>query len=123
MLVIAFTLGTTSCAKHKVKKDVEGTWTMTSQTQNGVDVYASMGVTYTGTWVFNKKDKTCTASYSITFPGNPAQSGTDVISYKVEDKETILLDGESFHIQTLTDNELVLTYTDGSDVMAYNFTK
>lgn len=123
LAAIAFVLGAASCGKANLKKDLDGSWTLNKVTQNGVDVFADMGATLTGTWIFDKKAKTCNITNTLSYTGGPSETNTDDVTYTVEDKETIVLDGETFTVTTLTSSTLVLTITDGSDVTQYNFTK
>ena len=123
LLAIAFTFGVTSCGKANLKKDLEGSWTFNSLTQDGVDVYAQIGATVTGTYIFDKKAKKCTISITLSSPGNPDDNQAGSMSYKVKDKETILLEDEEFTVEELTSNSLVLSYSTNGASFLYYFTK
>jgi|TARA_R110000737_G_scaffold17130_1_gene34569 hypothetical protein len=122
ILAIVFTFGVTSCGKSKLNRKIDGTWNLTNVTMNGVDIYAANGMSITGKWTFDKKAKTLNATTTFTYPGQPAETSSDVLVYTISDKETIILDGEIFKVTTLTKSKLVLSYSDGLESLNYNFT-
>ena len=122
IMAIAFLFGITSCAKSNLKKDINGGWALNSVTINGVDMYAQMGASISGVWIFDKKEKTChvTTTFSSSFE---TSTETGIMSYTVKDKETIMLEGEAFTITELGSNNLVLSVNANGESGEYHFTK
>lgn len=122
IMAIAFLIGITSCAKSNLKKDINGGWALNSVTINGVDMYAQMGGSVSGVWIFDKKEKTChvTTTFSSSFE---TSTETGIMSYTVKDKETIMLEGEAFTITELGSNNLVLSINANGESGEYHFTK
>jgi hypothetical protein len=123
LLAIALTFGVTSCGKANLKKDLDGSWKLTSIALDGVDIYAQIGVSLSGIYVFDKKAEKCAVSITISSPGNPDENQVGSYSYKVKDKETIILEGETYTVEELTNSALLLSSTSDGIVFKMNFTK
>lgn len=123
LIALVFVLGVSSCGKANLRKDLDGSWTLNTVTVNGQDIYAAMGASITGTWIFDKKSKTCSITMTMSYPGTPDQTSSDNVTYTVEDKETIMLDGDLTQVKSVSSSALVLSYTDGTDVTEYHFTR
>ena len=122
IMAIAFLFGITSCAKSNLKKDINGGWALNTFTQDGVDNFAQMGATNTGVWIFDKNAETChiTNTFTSSF-GN--ETTTQTFQYTVEDKESIILDGEMMKVEELGSNNMVLSITQDGEFYEYYFTK
>lgn len=122
IMAIAFLFGITSCAKSNLKKDINGGWALNSVTQNGVDYYSQIGASYTGVWIFDQKAETCNATNTITI-FSESETSTEEMYYEVKDIESILLDGNTFTIDQLGSNNLVLSVFIDGEPFEYHFTK
>lgn len=118
ILAMAILLGTVSCGKSKIRKDISGTWNLVDVTENGVNFYTSQGGSISGTYTFSEMSKkenkqgsgTVLQDIVISMQGQ-TQSFTETAGYFVIDKESIFFADSEFKIN-LSTNAMVLTSTD-----------
>jgi hypothetical protein len=131
IFVIALIFSVQSCSKSKVRKNIAGTWQLSSTMLNGQDEAAAQGITYSGFYTFSEvsrkenKQGEGTCNYTITTAGGGnTNTETGVVPYMILDKgETMFFMDSEFSID-LTDNSLTLTTIDDPTfVLGMNFTR
>jgi hypothetical protein len=130
ILSIVFVMFIQSCGKRDARKNVEGTWTITSIKENGIDNYAAQGITYTGTLVFgscsnsDNKNGNCTvnSTFAQTYMGQ-TETGYSTGYFRILEKgERIQLDGEEMTLN-FDNDRLIMTTTNASPEIELIVTK
>lgn len=122
ILAIAFVFTATSCKKHRVKKDIDGTWNIESMMADGQDVSEEFGMSLNGTWTFDKKNEKCTQITTYSILGEDYTEQTEM-DFEVTEKDEIQLGSVVFKIHELTDNRLTLNVQMQEQLTSYNFTR
>ena len=136
LMITLFALGLiiTSCSKEKkALKNIEGQWNLTAMTSDSAgvvtDEYAvlqAMGITsVTMEFVLCDPGANCNLYQKSTgsFMGFPIDQ-TDTTTYSISsDAKTLIIDGESSDIVTLTSTELEVSEVDGDKTSTIKLTK
>ncbi|MDP4797886.1 MAG: hypothetical protein NWR50_03395 [Crocinitomicaceae bacterium] len=130
ILSFVFAMSIQSCGKRDARKNIEGTWTITSVKENGIDNYAAQVITYTGTLVFgscsnsdNRKGNcTVNSTFTQTYMGQTETEYSTGYFRVLEKGERIQLDGEEMTLN-FDNDRLIMTTTNASPEIELIVTK
>lgn len=130
ILSIVFTMSIQSCGKKDARINIEGTWTITSVKENGIDNYAAQGIAYTGILVFgacsnsdNRKGNcTVNSTFAQTYMGQTETEYSTGYFRILEKGERIQLDGEEMTLN-FDNDRLIMTTTNASPEIEIIVTK
>ena len=133
---ISLLLTTLSCGEDRdddnsqqstLSQKIVGTWTITKKESNGINVPSSNPCQNQGNFVFNA-DKKLYENYNSVV-NNTCVTDTDNNTYTVDETSNKITTKNSYGdqlvyaVSNLTDNEMVLTNVEGSDITKYTFSK
>jgi hypothetical protein len=110
-----------------ISQQIVGTWTITKKETNGVNIPPSSLCPNHGNFVFTT-DKKLTENYNSN-NGGSCSTDTDLSTYTIDENSKKITTKNSqndvliYNISTLTDNQLILINTEGSDTIKYTFSK
>ena len=110
-----------------ISQKIIGTWTITKKETNGVNIPPSSLCPNHGNFVFTA-DKKLSENYNSN-NGGSCSTDTDISTYTIDENSKKITTKNSqndvliYNISTLTDNQLILINTEGSDTIKYTFSK
>lgn len=110
-----------------ISQKIVGTWTITKKETNGINIPPSSLCPNHGNYIFTA-DKKLTENYTSN-NGSICETDTDLLTYTIDESskkittKNLQNDVLIYNVSTLTDNQLILVNTEGSDAIKYTFTK
>ena len=112
--------------KHRVRKEIDGSWSITDVRLNGSTPYDAVSGSYTFGECSRKGNRTagCSAVLNVTLGLNGStQTEESTVAYRVLDRgDRILLDDTEFSVE-LDGDDLTLTNSDNGEVLVIEFTR
>lgn len=113
--------------QNTIGQKIVGTWTIIKKESNGTNVSATLPCTNLGNFVFGSDKKLHENHNGVV--NNNCVTDTDDYDYSIDENSKKITAKNSqndvlvYVISSLSDNELVLVNTEGSDTTKYTFNK
>ena len=116
-----------NAVQTEISKKIVGTWTIVKKESNGTNVPASLPCLNLGNFVFNSNNKLFENHNSVV--NNNCITDTDNYTFTVDENNKKITakntqnDVLIYSVSSLSENELVLVNSEGSNTTKYTFSK